>query len=145
MCHTLRAHHHAGRVLWCAPRFTSSPNPPTQFMTLVRFKVFYLLSALLLVSWDRGFCFGIWGSWKLRTGLGKTQRSSEMVRQRHKQVQKWSGKGPKRFEMVRVLCFGIWGRFCYELVWEEPTKGSRPSRPLGRFPGPPLPKASEMV
>ena len=33
------AHHHAGRVVWCAPRFTLSPNPPTLISTLVGLKV----------------------------------------------------------------------------------------------------------
>ena len=35
-----RAHHHAGRVVWCAPRFTLSPNPPTLISTLVGFRVY---------------------------------------------------------------------------------------------------------
>ena len=38
VCETFRAPHHARRVVWCAPRFTEPPNPPTQFMTLERLR-----------------------------------------------------------------------------------------------------------
>ena len=40
MCETFRAHHHARRVVLCAPRFTEPSNPPTQFVTFVGFRVF---------------------------------------------------------------------------------------------------------
>ena len=99
----LRAHHHAGRVLWCVPRFTSSPNPPTQFMTLVGFRVFILLlSALLsnscsnpipLCSSDREVC---------ALGFG-------LVWEKPNKAKKWSGKDRNR---SRNGLEGNWSEAC---------------------------------
>ena len=43
----LRAHHNAGRVAWRALRFTFPPNPPTQSMTFVGFRVFIKICGLV--------------------------------------------------------------------------------------------------
>ena len=84
-CDTFREHHHARRVVWCAPRFTDL-NPPTQFTTLVGFRVSLPQSALsksAYLVWDFCCMFALtknlrrplWGGvvgelWGSRTGSG---------------------------------------------------------------------------